>query len=112
MIVQPKLPVKVPMVLWQQKSTGKQSVPFCWRSCLLRSIRTVYGIAPALCSFAVAARTRCVEAKIIEAKIDNQEKAAARTQYVEAKGLAHTIKTITAVATYTRRAEAKVHRAE
>ncbi len=108
----------------QQKSTGKQSVPFFRRSCLLCSTRTAYGIAPALCNFAVATYTRYVEAKLlfrgffvfsiivatytryVEAKNPSVAKprtywVATRARYVKAKANAGDGREQAAAATYT-----------
>ncbi len=52
------------------KSTGKQSVYLSlWKSCLLRSTRTAYGIVPALYSFAVAACIHAVRGDKVHSRI-------------------------------------------
>ncbi len=63
MIAQPKLLVKVLIALRQQKSAGKQSVPFFGEAVYCIQHELHKRVARALCSFAVAACTRYVEAK-------------------------------------------------
>ncbi len=63
MIAQPKLPVKVLIALRQQKSTGKQSVPFFGEAVYCIQHELHKRVACTLCSFAVATYTRHVETK-------------------------------------------------
>ncbi len=108
MIAQPKLPVNSAYGATAVKERRKTVSAVFRRSCLLHSTRTAYGIAPALCNFAVATYMRCMEAKrgetlIGEAEVVSQPTCGAWRQ----SGLGRAADKAKHVATYTRCVETK-----